>query len=299
MNVKVVRNRFWHRILAVLGSSQPKFRAAYLSGVSPEPFELQKIFVADTPDFYSYCPRCCEDICVTIMRDNKGNDVYYRVCCGVTRVSAKSLRVWQVRFEPVINLFKESVGINGTNSEIISDRVWNIGRRGQQQFIYINSICDDDFSNFIPVLSRFPKAVFVMPQSGDIECLKFLLNNRCVVLQDVGQLDENYFVKFDVDKIESFIMPEPVSISKRVAKRASRSSNIELLTSELKEHYCRSRDYYFNSNGQLLPRPTQSYLACQLGVRQDIVSRCLNDPNATLLKFLWDNAENPKAILKN
>jgi hypothetical protein len=299
MKPELIRTRFWHKVLAILGCPRPLFRAIFLDGVSPQPFELQNIFVADSPDFYSYCPRCCEDIFVTIIQDDRGNDVYYRACCGMKRVSVESLRVWQVRFEPIVNIFKSAIGINGTNSEIISDRVWHIGRRGQQQFIYINRIDDDDLINFIPVLSRFPKSIFVMPQSGDGERLKFLLKNRCVFLQDVSQLDENYFVKFDVGKIESLIEPEPAAVSKPVSKRASRSSNIELLTLEMKEHYRRSRDHYYNSDCQLLPRPSQSDLARQLGVRQDVVSRCLNDPNATILKFLWDNAENPKAILKN
>ncbi|MDR2762296.1 MAG: hypothetical protein LBB88_06795 [Planctomycetaceae bacterium] len=299
MQSELIRDRFWRRVLAFVGYPQQKFRATFLDGVSPESFESLGIFVADSPDFYSYCKRCGEDIFVTIIQDSDGRDIYYRSCCGLKRISADSLRVWRVRFEPVINLFKEVAGIVGANSEIIPNRIWNIGRCSQQQFIYINRFDEDDLSSFIPVLSKYPKAIFVVPQLCEHERINILLKNRCVSIQEISYLDENFVVQFNLDEIESIIDLDldQESDSKVVSRRGSRLATIERLEILLKEHYQRSRDHYFNSDHQLLPRPTQLFLASQLGVRQDMISRCLKDPNAKMLKFLWENAENIKVVL--
>lgn len=297
MQLELNRDRFWRKVLSFAGYPQQKFRAVFLDGVSPEAFEKQGIFVADSPEFYSYCKRCGEDIFVTIIQDKNGCDVYYRSCCRLERISADSLRVWRVRFEPVINLFKQVAGIVGASSEIIPNCIWNIGRCSQRQCIYINRFKEDDLSSFIPVLLRFPKAIFIVPRLCDHERINILLKNRCISIQEISYLDENFFVQFNFDEIKLFMNFDQKIVSKRVSRRGSRLSNIERLEIELKEHYRRSRDHYFNSDHQLLPRPTQSFLAKQLGVRQDVVSRCLKDPNAKMLKFLWDNAADIKAVL--
>jgi hypothetical protein len=149
------------------------------------------------------------------------------------------------------------------------------------------------------VLLKFPKAIFVVPQLCEHERINILLKNRCVSIQEISYLDENFVVQFNLDEIESIIdldLDQELD-SKVISRRGSRLATIERLENLLKEHYQRSRDHYFNSDHQLLPRPTQSFLASQLGVRQDMISRCLKDPNAKMLKFLWENAENIKVVL--
>jgi len=130
-----------------------------------------------------------------------------------------------------------------------------------------------------------------------LERLNIALSNRGIVLKEVTRLDENYTIHVDTEKIEAIIEPDKSASNKPVARRGNRTAHIEKLVAELKEHYRTSRDNYY-AVGELLPRPTQAELAKRIGTRQDDVSRCLNDPGAILLRTLWKNAEDIRAVIE-
>ena len=201
--------------------------------------------------------------------------------------------------EPVLKRFMAEVGIKGTMTELVPGRIWKLGRRGQQGFIFINRVMIPDLKTFGPVLGRFPGAIFVTVSEDHLERLNIVLPNRGIVLKEVTRLDENYTIHFDTEKIEAIITPEEKPKTKSSTRRGNRSVNIEKLIAELKEHYRRAKDHYFNSNGEILRRPTQAELARLLQIRQNDVSRCLNDPDAVLLQTLWKNAEDIRFILNS
>jgi len=78
-------------------------------------------------------------------------------------------------------------------------------------------------------------------------------------------------------------------------KRASRTANIEKLTQAMMEHVRTARKAAFDSREHtgtpdLLPRPTLEELARQTGMSPATASRCLKDPEARELRFLWELA---------
>ena len=295
-----VRMDFWSRVLSAFTLEVPIFEAEFLLGAKPQPLVRQGIFVPATPDRVAQCPICEEYTPVEITKDADGQDIYRLACCyPFKRINPKRLRVWQVREEPLLELFQRKVGIKGTRKDVVPKRIRQLGRRGQQVFLYFNRVMIDDLKTFAPILSRFPNAIFVVPTDTIRERLEITHSNRCISLYNVTSLDLKYRVVFDMATIEAIIEPENRKKPKPIVQRGKRSVNIEKLIAEMKEHYRRAKDHYFNSDGDILPRPTQEELASRVGIRQDSVSRCLNDPNAHLLRALWKNAEDIRAILNS
>lgn len=290
---------FWGRLVSWFSKESPRFTNMSLQWADPEPMERQGVLIPDTPELYSYCRRCDDDIKVKIRRDENGKKGYYRICCGrPKRVSSKEFRVWKVCADPIIELFREKVGIKGVIETVVPERIWKLGRRGQVPFIYINRVDEDDLKPFFPILARFSNAVIVTPLEYAQKRLSILLPNRGIAWENVSRLDENYTVHFDMEKIETMIGPEEKPKVKLPMRRGRRSVNIEKLVTELKERCRASRDHYY-ATGDLLPRPTQAELARLLQIRQNDVSRCLNDPDAILLQTLWKNVEDIQFILNS
>jgi hypothetical protein len=49
---------------------------------------------------------------VEVFRNENGKTTYWRVCCfPIKRINPKSFRVWQVRVQPMMDLFREQTGI--------------------------------------------------------------------------------------------------------------------------------------------------------------------------------------------
>ena len=85
-------------------------------------------------------------------------------------------------------------------------------------------------------------------------------------------------------------------------KRSQRTAEIAALVAELREYLRTARDYAVATRQQtgeakLLPRPTQLELERRLGISQCNISRCLKDPDARELQFLWKLALDRERIL--
>ncbi len=293
-----IRNDYWKTILHLFTYEEPIIVGGTVGKSKTKPLERQGIFVPGSHNMTDFCPRCKDWTPIEVHKDSKGRDGYWRVCCfPIIRLPARMFRLWHLREEPVLRLFAGAVGIKGARTELVPGRVWKLGRRGQQGFIYINRVMIPDLKTLAPILSRFPGAIFVAPTQEVLERLEIILPNRGMAFEDVSRLDERYKIHFDLEKIEAIITPEASAPNKPAARRGNRSANIEKLVAELKEHYRAAKDYYYSTDGKILPRPTQAELAQQLQMRQNDVSRCLNDPDAGTLRFLWDYAEDERAIL--
>ena len=77
---------------------------------------------------------------------------------------------------------------------------------------------------------------------------------------------------------------------------------MERLTKELQRHLLAARDHAKDcrvrtGTPRLLPRPTQAQLARQTGLTESAVSRCLKDPEAAVLRVLWETAGDLDAVV--
>jgi hypothetical protein len=295
---KFIRDSFWAKVLCAFASDNPRFYADSLHGADYKSMERIGIFVRDTPEMYAYCPRCKDDTPVDVFRDKNGKTAYWRVCCfPIKRINPKSFRVWQVRVQPMMDLFREQAGIKGVVTEIIPNQVWKWGRLGQQSFVYVRRVTEDDLKSVAAVLKHFPESIFITPRTCYLETLDIVLPNRGIAWDCVSFLDENYTIQFDREKIEAVLQPEVKNKIDSPTRRGSREAKITRLVDELKEHYHLAKEHYYATDGDILRRPTQEELAKRIGTSQDIVSRCIRDENAIVLRTLWKNAENLKEIL--
>ncbi|HSQ58005.1 MAG TPA: hypothetical protein VLM40_19935, partial [Gemmata sp.] len=85
-------------------------------------------------------------------------------------------------------------------------------------------------------------------------------------------------------------------------KREERARKIEILVQEVREHLKAARDtaQFRRELGQipaLLKRPSQKELAKRCRLTESDVSRCLKDPEAGLLRVLWDAAGDLEQVL--
>ena len=187
--------------------------------------------------------------------------------------------------------------LKGTVTEIIPNQVWKWGRRGQQSFVYIRRVTEDDLKSVAAVLKHFPESIFITLRTCYLETLDIVLSNRGIAWDSVSWLDENYSIQLDMEKVEAVIQPEVKNKIDSPNRRGSREVKITRLVDELKEYYRLAKDHYYASGGDILPRPTQEELAKRTGICQGVVSRCLKDKSAIVLSTLWKNAEHIEAIL--
>jgi hypothetical protein len=126
-----------------------------------------------------------------------------------------------------------------------------------------------------------------------------LPEHLCFSIETIGTMDEACRLSVDMKLIETELEPSVKENSKRQhSKRGNRAANIEKLIDEMKEHFRASKDHYY-ATGSLLPRPTQMEFAKRVGIRQNEVSRCLADTDATLLQVLWGQANDIKSVLNS
>jgi hypothetical protein len=146
-------------------------------------------------------------------------------------------------------------------------------------------------SSYNKFLSR-SLAILIVPTNA---CLNFIdcLPNHCFTVETLGMMDESFRLSIDMTSIDA----ELETTTSEVKHQRRRINKIDQLTTEMRKHYQAAKDYYYASGGQLLPRPTQKDLAKLIGKSQDVVSRCLHDKKATVLRMLWDNADNPEMVL--
>jgi hypothetical protein len=144
-----------------------------------------------------------------------------------------------------------------------------------------------------------PTAILLVPIKTDKETYPMLcLDNHCVLVQEFITMNEEYRLTADWSKVEAALEPLEQGQKRPRVKRGNRAANIEKLIAEMKEHYRTSKSNYY-ATGSLLPRPTQEEMAIRAGIGQRDVSRCLADPDATLLKLLWKQADDISAVLKS
>jgi hypothetical protein len=248
------------------------------------------------------CDECC-DLGEVIWHESPQNGIrraYYRCECGLNPVEPEELFTWDIVVPILVQRIGESLGLTAPFREVVPETVWSLGRKMRREFYYIRCINRRDVTVIRTFFAQYPTAVLVTPTDSLQRQVKEMLpEHLCFSIETMGTMDDACRLSVDMTLIEAELEPSVKENSKRQhAKRGNRTANIEKLIVEMKEHFRASKDHYY-ATGSLLPRPTQAELAKRVGIRQDDVSRCLNDSDATLFKLLWEHAEDIPFILDN
>ena len=241
----------------------------------------------------------CDVIWIDNLRDGTRRPIVQCEACGIYRIDPEVLRVWSINLIPLLEMVGKSMGFSPPFSEMVPQIVWTLGRKKRRDFFYVRRIYDGEIQAVRSFFAQHTTAIIVAPVRTDLETFNDLgLGNFCVSFDSLASMDEEYQISIGMAPILAELEPVEDESKQQQSKRGNRAANIEKLVAEMKEHYRASRDHYY-ATGHLLPRPTQGELAKRIGTRQDDVSRCLADPNAMMLKLLWSQAEDIRAVLNS
>ncbi|MDR1383588.1 MAG: hypothetical protein LBJ67_07060 [Planctomycetaceae bacterium] len=250
---------------------------------------------------YYDCDECCETGEVT-WRDNVkdgGQYACYRCECGLNSVEPEELFTWNIVVPILVQRIGESLGGTPPFRETIPEIVWALGRKMRHEFYYVRRMNRREVTVIKTFFEQYPKAVLVTPTNLLQKQLKEVLPNHiCFSIETIGTLDDACRLSIDMKLIEAELEPVEDKPKRQRMKRGNRAANIEKLITEMKEHFRASKDYYYATQS-LLPRLTQAELAKRVGIRQNEVSRCLADPDATALKFLWEHSDDIRSVLNS
>jgi len=220
---------------------------------------------------------------------------YAHVHCGCAsyRIDPQDIQRWELVFPALLRKIGEAMGFTPPFQEVIPGLAWQFGRRKRRDFYYPRRADFDMRRMLREFFSPHPTAIFIVPTTA---CFNFIdgLTNPCFAVESIGSMDKSFNLTIDMNPIE--VELEPV-VNDGDFRQRRRVEKIDRLITALKEHYQLAKDHYYSSEGDILRRPTQADLAKQINTSQDVVSRCLADRKAIVLRTLWDNAENLQAIL--
>jgi hypothetical protein len=288
----------WKSIVRVMATEMPEYHADFLTECDPTLLERLGIFVSIPSQELAECPECHELCEIRVLQDHCGADVMYCVCpeCGPSRFTPSTLKRWRIESEPLVERVAQALEIKVQMEVLVPRFLWNVGRKARREILFLRRCQEEHFKMLLPILIKHPKSILMTLTTGTAERLRVMLSNRIFALEDVTRFDAEHGIEIDLDTIKIHLGPEEGEPVKTTPRRAVRLAKIEKLVAELKEHFRRSRDHYY-SVGDLLPRPTQADLARLTGLRQDDVSRCLQDKDALILQHLWKHSDALEAIL--
>ena len=218
----------------------------------------------------------------------------YRCCseCGPDVISPDDLRTWEVDFTNILFGIAAAMDMD-TPREDLPGISWSFGRRSRKNIYYLQCPFNEHERQIRERYENCPGTVFLvsteyraqectkiydMPVVSITRYIEYVDSQICF---DKVQFREKFNEKADVDKV-------------RYMKQKRRLDKIQKLTQFLKEFIVSSLDYIRETSQQgnvdVLPRPTQSFLAKATGMSQQDVSNCLNDlENGNVLSFIWEN----------
>jgi hypothetical protein len=227
--------------------------------------------------------------------------------CGSVRIPADSLRRFDIDIPKLLTDVLAAAGGHRTPTEVVPDHLWHLGNikwcgRAREAF-FSRYVHDRNRSLISAPLATRLKAVLFSPTVASANAWS-ITSNPVIPLESVLSLGPGG-ITFDSELVESRLVDAGwVETSKRKSprKRGARVAKIELLTKALTEHLRAARSQAIDTRDLkrdpiLLPRPSQKRLAELTGMTAPDVSRCLNDPSATLLRVYWQWAASLDRIM--
>ena len=222
-------------------------------------------------------------------------------CRSTHKIDPETIKGWRVNDTVILRSLVESLGMKENITEILADQIWKLGRRQRREYFFIRSVSHDNISQIMAMFGNQPKAVLITTRDADT-IKRFMPNVTCFSLCEAGTLDEEYRITFDMELIETYVGDHEKTKKKSKPKRSLLAGKIEVLTQAMKEHVYAAYNYmeHTGQSGEikLLPRPTQAQLAKMTDLSQQDVSKCLRDPEATILKLFWENSKTMDGIDK-
>jgi hypothetical protein len=227
--------------------------------------------------------------------------------CGAVRISPDSLRRWAIDVPALLAGALAAAGGTGTPTEVVSGHLWHLGHvtwcERSREVYFTRCVHNRNRVAVVAALAAHPRAVLFLPTEASARGWAAATSNPVIALESVVSLGPDGLT-FDAPLVEGrladagFDAPKP----KPPRKRDGRAGKIERMVRELRTHLREARDNAhatrdLTGTPQLLPRPTQKDLAARCGLTEADVSRCLKDPEAHLLRLLWEAAADLDRIL--
>ena len=216
-------------------------------------------------------------------------------CRSTHKIDPETIKGWRVNDTVILRTLVESLGMKENITEVVTDEIWKLGRRQRREYFFIRSVDHNDLPQLMAMFANQSKAVLFTTR--DTDTIRRFMPHSCFSLYEIGTLDEEYRIVFDLEMIDS-VVGAPPSVDEETAPkplRASRAASIELLTDIMKDHIravCEHADFTGrNGDFRFIPRPTQTKLAEMAKIPQYEVSRCLDDKRADMLRLLWEKSE--------
>jgi hypothetical protein len=273
---------------------KPEVIAYHLHDIDLERGERIGLLIPMEPTDRLWCRQCSGGNSLLSSFHNKDGSIGYAVLCGEcggTRIDESELRRWRIHSEELGRRFAKAARIQGEITPIINDQAWHLGRRGNHPYIFVRYAGDYQLVALVALLKQHPKATIVAATSRFMTKLQNELPNRCIALELSATFSEDGSMEIDPSVLEE-AKPDPSKSPRK--RRGERTAKTEQLEHAMKEHVFAAYDYMLDTAGcgevKLLPRPTQAMLGKMTNLSQKEVSRCLLDPEAKKLRYLWDNS---------
>jgi hypothetical protein len=205
----------------------------------------------------------------------------------------------RLAFTPLVSALKPA--------EMLTDLVWRIGRPTihgcRWELVFAKHPNRDRDDSVLKLLAKQPASVLIAPRETDATAWSQRVPNICFSLEAFTNLESG---ALQVDKclFEDLLRQRPASSAKPSPRRrrADFAGKIDRVREILKEHVRATRDHAMESQArtgtpELLPFPTNRWLAKQAGIRNYEVTRCFQDDEARELRFLRDVAQDLNRLL--
>lgn len=255
---------------------------------------------------------CCACLCfveVVWLTNPLRQRLPYACCehCGVISISPKSLLRWELRLDALLRETQRALEIRGGLEEMLPGMLWRLGRKRNTEYVYLRRWNPQEKQTVRDALARRPRCVVM---TGTQETSRRLRREtdltQVVAMEGLAQINEAGIFMMDMHLLNDLPGFDGVKIAVKKAspqpKRGERAAKIEKLTRALESHV-RSAIAHAKSTGgfgniEFFPRPTQMQLAKMTGLTKMDVSRCLSDPDAKLLRMLWEKADDLRSALR-
>lgn len=227
--------------------------------------------------------------------------------CGRVRIDPNVLIRWAVDVPCLLSAVFAAAGGRAALSELVPGRLWFLGGatwggRSRQAY-FARFVHGHERASALAALNPYRRAVLFHPTERAARQWADTTPNPVVALESVVALGPDGLT-FDGSIVAGrladagFGAPKP----KPPQRRGERAGKIERLVKELREWLPKARNHAhatrdLNGTPQLLKQLTQQDLATMAEMPEYDVSRCLNDPDAVLLKLLWETAADLDKIL--
>jgi len=257
------------------------------------------------------CEDCGEDhvMDVTPAGCGNGGGHFFAVCPrhGRIEIDRERLLQWSVDFGSVIAALMPGLGASGPMREVICGRAWDVGRvalAGQSRPLWVvRGLSWPDGRSVAETIPKGRSPVVFLLGACAFVSLPDVPSDSVFDLRAVVRLEAGAII-VDREAVDSQLRSSvPAVVAKTAKKRATRTAAIDSIKRALRVHLRAARDHAFDTENrrdkaELLPRPTESELAEQLGLGVWSVSRALNDPDDREIRVLWKMANDVHLVMQ-